>query len=438
MKYRNSRRSRLRASLRASVLEGVWAEIVGACSGTIVLTGWALHFGAGPLFLGLLAAVPYAGYLAHLPAGLLTTRFGARRTAVVAVALSRQLVLVLAALPLVPLGDEDKRALVLACAAASAVLGVVGNNAWTAWMAELVPAQLRGRYFGRRTAICTGFGTATGLLVGAGLDLARATSLAATTLSALALVSACCGAVTTYLMMQQHAPPGAAALAPSVTAVLAPWRDRLARRYMRYQVCWNLAVGMGGSFFTAHLLTHLHLGFTVLALHAAGAALVRVAFSSAWGGLVDLVGARRVLVGCSLGMTVMPMLWVLAGHVSLWLLALDALVSGLCWSGHGIAAFSLPLALSPRAARPFYHGAFALTGGLAYAGATLLAGKAVAALPASTLLAGAALSPFELLFVGSALGRGLSALLASRIIEPPRQGVVRVGPTRVEARGRAA
>ena len=55
----------------------------------------------------------------------------------------------------------------------AAVLGVLGNNAWVAWMGELVPSRIRGRYFGRRTGLCMLGGALAAGVAGLLLDWAR-------------------------------------------------------------------------------------------------------------------------------------------------------------------------------------------------------------------------------------------------------------------------
>src|SRR5499425_252230 len=79
----------LRDSLDASLAEGAVAEVFGACAGGAVLTGWALYFGATPIVIGLLGALPYAAQIVQLPAAWLTQRVGAKPLAVVALGAAR-------------------------------------------------------------------------------------------------------------------------------------------------------------------------------------------------------------------------------------------------------------------------------------------------------------------------------------------------------------
>jgi MFS family permease len=409
--------SRLRRSLRAATAEGFVAELVNACAGPTILAGWALHLGATPLEVGALAAIPQLAQLVQLPSAWVTAAFGRRRVALAAVALSRQALLPLAIAPLLGAGAEGGRALLLGVSAASAVLGVLGNNAWTAWMGELVPEGLRGRYFGRRTALCTFGGTIAGVGVARLLDVAAARGAADLALASMAGVACLLGAVTTLLMCRQHDVGGRAAL-PALSATLRPLQDRGARALLRYQLAWNASVAVGGSFFTFHLLHNLRVGFTVVALHGAVAAATRVLAAPLWGRALDRFGARPVLAACSFSAATLPLVWLATSPDLVWPIYVDGVISGVAWSGHGLASFALPLSVGPRRDRPFYLATFAMVGGAAYAAATWAGGSLAAALPHAVATLGVRGGHgLEAVFALSAAGRFASAFLALRIRE---------------------
>lgn len=126
------------------------AELFNACVGGAVMTAWALHLGASTLVIGLLGALPLAAQVLQLPSAWLTHRLGYRRVAIAAIASSRVVWLPLAALPFVDLSAPARLQLYVTVFALAAILGVVGNNAWTAWMGDLVPSARRAGGRGRR------------------------------------------------------------------------------------------------------------------------------------------------------------------------------------------------------------------------------------------------------------------------------------------------
>jgi MFS family permease len=406
----------LRRSLRASVWEGLFAEVFNACAGQTILVGWALVFGCSPLQVGLVAALPQLAQVVQVPAAWLSVVAGRRKVALATIALSRQAFLPLALLPLLSPSPETARAVLFAVAALAAVLAMAGNVAWTAWMGDMVPERIRGRFFGRRTATCVLAGTATSLATAWLLDASRGPR-AALALAALAVAASAVGAVTAVLLARQHEPPAAAEPRPGLATALAPLGDRRARAVLVYQLCWNGSVGLAGGYFTFHLLRNLQAGFLLVALHAAGGALAKVCSAPFFGRAIDRLGARPVLAAASFGSSALPLLWFAASPGALWPLAVDAVLGGAAWGAHGLASFAVPLAVAPRRGRAFYVATFSSAGGLAYALGTTAGGALVSALPAGSALASAG-HGLGAVFALSAAGRLASAFLALRIAEP--------------------
>jgi MFS family permease len=316
-------------------------------------------------------------------------------------------------LPFLPLTAEARRGLLAAVLALAGVLAVLGNNAWVVWMSELVPRRLRGRYFGRRTMWCLAGAATASSLAGLLLDRARAHGWVDQALAGLALLACLTGWGTVLLMRRQHDPAGAGEPAPiNLQALLRPLKDARIRPVLAYQAVWNLAVGVAGSFFGLFMLQHLGIGFALLALHGTVTSLSRMLVAPLWGRLIDRVGVRRVLVLCCFGIAAVPLVWLLPTPTCLWPLAVDAVVAGALWSGHGLASFTLPFELTPREGRPAYLAVLATVSGLAFSAGTLLGGTLAETLPNPTVVFGHPLADLQVLFVASAVLRFAGARLA--------------------------
>lgn len=409
------RRRALRTSLRASTAEGIAAEVVAACTGGAALTGWAMHLGGGAALIGLLGALPFLAQLVQLPAAPLVARFGARPVALASIAVARQAFLPLALLPLLPVGRSEALALLVAAAALHSVLGIVCNNAWVTWMGELVPARVRGRYFGRRTAVCTAAGGAAALAAGMVLDRAPGPRA----LVVLALVTSLTGAVSVLLMARQHGGrprPRAAGARPSLRAVL---RAPGARRYLAFLAVSGAGAGLIVPFAGLYVLRDRALGFTFLSAYGALSAAARVATARGWGRLLDRPGGARVAVaGSTALLAASPVLWIAAARGGPWIFAAEAVTGGVAAAGAGVAALAVPLALAPPAERPAWNAVFAIAGGLAFGAGAALAGPLAALAPAAAAVAG----PLTVPFAAAAALRLAAAILALRLDDAPRAG----------------
>src|SRR5690348_4653096 len=241
--------------------EGALAELVGACTTGGVLTAWALFLEMPPVLIGVLGALPFTAQLVHLPASWMTRRLGGRKAALWTIAIARQSVLPLACLPLMHVALPVKQGIFLACAFANAALSVAGNNAWTSWMGDLVPGSVRGRYFGRRSALCAFAATCASLAVGLLLDRGRNHAQAGGALCVLTLVASATGAITTLLLRRQHEPRHATPpRSAPLEEALEPIRDERARGLLAFQLAWSAAGGIAAAFYPLHMIGNLRMG----------------------------------------------------------------------------------------------------------------------------------------------------------------------------------
>ena len=100
-----------------------------------------------------------------------------------------------------------------------------------------------------------------------------------------------------------------------------------------------------------------------MAIYTAVLAGARVFATPLWGRVLDRIGARPVLVVCSVGSALVSTLWMLAAPARLWPIALDAMLSGVLLGGQGLAAFAIPLSVAPRTRTSRCHAALGLRDG---------------------------------------------------------------------------
>ena len=419
---------KVRSSLRISTWEGIAAELVGACATGGVLTAWALYLDLSPFLIGVLGALPFAAQLAQLPCAWVTQVRGSKRTAVAALRASRSLPLLLAALPFVPLPLAAKQIVLLVFAGLWAVLGVAGNNAWTTWMATLVPPALRGRYFGLRTAFCAAGSGLGSLGAGLVLDAARTHGSAGGVLCMLSIASFVFGVVTLELLKRQGEGPVAPFARPRVRDLSRAWSDRRVRRALAFHGAWAAASGLATpAFYNIHMVGNLHSGFARLSLYNSALAVLRIVTAPLWGKAIDRAGSKPVLLACCFGLSLSPILWLVAREGMLWPIAVDAIFCGALLAGQSLASFSLPLAVSSVEVRSFQLAGFGTAAGAATAVASIAGGALVHALPDCTVLFGASAQAAQLLFLGSGALRLGAAALALRIDEPGARTVRTLG-----------
>src|SRR5690606_5214122 len=140
------KRRELARTLRLSSVEGMTAELITSTVGGSMLVAWALHLGCGPLVIALLGALPFLAQAVQFPAAWLTSSLGGKRVAIAGYAVGRLIYAPLIVLPFLPVAPATQRTLLVLVAALAAAFTVLGTNAWVAWMGEVVPNAVRGRY----------------------------------------------------------------------------------------------------------------------------------------------------------------------------------------------------------------------------------------------------------------------------------------------------
>ena len=247
--------------------------------------------------------------------------------------------------------------------------------------------------------------------------------------SARSLAVACgAGLISIWLLFAQQGPEAREDLtAPHAGDLARSIRDPKTRPLLAYLLGWNAAVGISAGFFSYHMLANLQMGFALVAAHGILVAIVRVASAAVWGRLVDAFGARPVLIVCSFGISVVPVIWLFITPERLWPIVAEAVLAGVLWGGHGIATMDLSIGLAPRRGRPFYLATFATAGGLGFAVTSALAGVVAYAISTPVQVLGSAWLDVHVLFLLSALGRAGAARLALQIDEPAARGVRELG-----------
>jgi MFS family permease len=367
--------SEVRAGLKLSLIEGVFAQVHITLTAGAFLTGFALLLGAGNITLGIAAALPFLIQPLQLFGAWLIERTGTRKKITVIGSLGRTFWIVLVLLPYLPLSTNQRLIALIVSLLCCHALVTLCVNAWTNWMTDLVPPRLRGRYFSiRNTAMA-----ACAMVVNAGagmlLDHMRALGRARDGYALVLGMAVLSASIATVLLARQPEPPMQTRnRLPLADVFRIPWRLPRFRRFMTAMIVWNMALGTAASFFSAHALQVLRIPFTTLALFDVVTSAISLVSLPLWGRIADRVGHRKVLLICISGVIVLPWSWVLATPNSIWILYLNAIVSGIWWPGLMLSLSNRLMEQAPAQARSAYLALFAAMTGLGYFLASTLAG----------------------------------------------------------------
>jgi len=235
----------------------------------------------------------------------------------------------------------------LSAACAMGLAGTIGQTSWQAWMSELVPPAVQGRYFGRRSmafsvAGMVYVGLYAQIIVWLPCDPGPAGGDGLLLISVLALVVRLLSAVTLTLQ------PGVLTPERPLASWRQTWHDlwhfiRHAPRHesgpwMMLMTAMMVGIGMSAPFIVMYQTAPLAQGGLALTgqplLYAAifwSAAVVRLSTYPLLGRAVDRFGPRAVLRWALPGMAIIPLFWALITQP--WMLLFSEMIAALCWCG---------------------------------------------------------------------------------------------------------
>lgn len=414
----------------------LWSIGNGLTTGNLI-NYLAQDLGAQGFALSLILAAPSAASLLRLGTGRLIGWLGSART--VCLWFSGSAYLLLLPLPWVPrlagwLPGWGALAALIALICIHQLLESIGSVALWAWLGQLVPPGIRGRYFARRQVWQLAVLIPTLLASGWWIDLWRSRQREVPHL-AYALPTAI-GALMLLGSLVPLAAMPAEILRRPRRGVLAraaapppPWVRSLAEPAFRQLVAFGAWVGLVNGLTQAAQNRFpydvLHLKLVPLQVLLVGMRIGQLLLSPGLGRLSDRYGNRPVLIACQLCVATGPLFYLAASPEQPYWIAGAWLVWS-AFAGLNLCLPNLALKLSPGKADPGYVATYFALGTLAYASGTLLGGLLLdgarqwqPVLARFTSGAGwPAFDHYDLLFAGGALARALGVLWLVGLAEP--------------------
>ena len=330
----------LRASLESGVREGVVRVMGASLTQGVFLTGFAAALGADARQMGLISAVATLGMVSQVLGAHVINRVGGRKTVFIAVNIFGGLLWLALGAGAFFLWPDDAFVwgLVAFCALDS-VLGATRYVAWIDWLRTLVPASLRGRYFGRRNRTVLLSAMALSIPMAWFVDHCREVR-PENPLGAYGIVFMLAGAlflVSTLFARRIEEPPiDETEQAPLRTAARNAWASSPFRRYFLFRMFMNFAMSLAGPLLIFYLISELAYSKTFIATLGVVATLVSAATVVLWGKLSDRVGNRPAIVLVMVIKLVWAALWLFVARDSHLLLLVIYV-----FSAHGAASVLL-------------------------------------------------------------------------------------------------
>lgn len=214
--------------------------------------------------------------------------------------------------------------------------GMLLTPARSSWLADLVPASVRGRYFGMRAAISGAAYLGTFYIFSYVLQMFNHQALNGFAL--LFFVAFIASSTCFFIFTKIHNTP----VAPekdmnfSFFDFLGETRQRNLGKFILFVALFQFAIYLALPFFTPYLLGGLHIRYTFFALVISAEFMARVLIVTFWGKYSDKAGNLKVMRIVSFAIPFVPFLWLASPNV--FFLVLVQLFSGACGAGFDLCS----------------------------------------------------------------------------------------------------
>lgn len=223
---------------------------------------------------------------------------------------------------------------------------------WRAWMGQLVPDKIRGRFFSRRTriAMMTSFLTfILGGLLLSGSEHIGHTWIGFFILFTLASVGR---GMSTTLLSKMHDDAtlpthgDRRSLRKMVAHLFSLLADRDFRRFSLFIAGMQCFVALSGPFFAVYMLRDLNFTYFQFALNTGTSIFTQFLMLPVWGKVCDRKGNRYVMAVCGSLVPILPVLWLFSDFYG-YLMCVQV-VAGISWSGYTLATSNYLYDQKPR------------------------------------------------------------------------------------------
>jgi MFS family permease len=403
-------RQRLRG-LRYFWLDGLFTAVSDSFYlGYITL--FALAYGASNGQIGIVtASANLLGAISLFPGARLVEQFGRRKSVVVWTAggVGRAALLLLALLPVLVNRPEVAIFAIILLNGLRSMMTNLGNPAWTAIAADLVPGAMRGRYFGSRNLAIGLAGLAVAPL--AGLIIRELNGRQGNDLFGyqfVFLLSFAFGLLATLSYQRIPEPATTPSQLQKYQAGDLGQALRNSPGFLGLVVSafiWNLSLQIAGPFFNVYLVNNLQASTAMVGLVNGMSSFASLLGQLLFGRLLDSRGAFWLQRFTGLTIPLLPLAWVFVREA--WQVNLINFFGGALWAGYNLSNFNLLLEMTPEEQRPR---AVALYQTAVFSSAVL-----------GPLLGGylADAVSFQLIFILSCVGRYIGTFAFLRLAKRP-------------------
>lgn len=352
-----------RRYLIVASVEGIPAMFAFALLNAPFLTGYLLLLGANSFQIGLVLAIPTLLNLMQIPAAYWMQRMSSRKPWFVLFAsLHRIFWTLTGAVPFL-VGEHYYFAVYLMFYLIAFSANGIATVIWTSLIADMVPAQVRGQYFGFRNTLL--WGTYSLSLFFGGYLLKKVPGIEGYHLLFVVIAIVCAVNIVTFFMYPNL--PFEKSSSPNLFVMIRkPFENKMFTKSMAFISIWQFIQTLVVPLFSYIMLSIMGIGEFIVSVLTIVQTIAMMISYVGWGKLNSRMPARRLLLFTFPIIAAACLLWSTTFIVpAIAVLAFIHILLGVGLGGNQMMVFNFLIGDTPIAERPMYIAVFSAITGLA-------------------------------------------------------------------------
>lgn len=344
----------VKKGLSMVIWDGLTAEVMISFTGGAFLIAMALLLGANNLQIGLLAALPMFTNIFQLLSIWLVSKYHNRRAVAVYCAF-------LARIPLLIIGCS-----VLWLPATSInilifflffhyLFGSVAGPSWNSWMKDMVPENMLGAYFSRRSRYTQILNVVLSILLAVLLDFIKDNykSYELFTYAIFFIIAGVIGIIGGYLLSKVPEPQSYLSNTHILALFKMPLKNVNFRRLLVFNSAWVFALNIATPFFTVFMMKSLGLPLSYIIILSVISQVFSILTLRMWGTFSDRY-SNKSIISLSAPIYILCIIaWCFAGiykhfYANAALLVMIHVFTGIATAGINLALTNIGLKLAPK------------------------------------------------------------------------------------------
>lgn len=415
-------------ALNYSIIDGAFSAVMDSVAGGIFLTGFALKvLHAEASQIGILASLPLFANFAQIFGSYIIEKTGERKFfCFINMLLGRLLWGLIIMLPFkifAPIADWRIWILV-GVIALSNIFQALSGIGWLVWISDIVPANIRGTFFGKRNMVTSGCGMIVALLGGKFITEwsnhhSEESPYGFVILFAVGLAA---GLIASWFILRipDIEKSEREKTKFNFSVFLKPLKDKNFLMLTLVVAAWSFAVQFAAPFYAVFMINNLKIDFSNIAIFTTFSTLATLFMMKIWGPISDKLGNKPVMLVSGWILIAVPFIWVIAIPHAYYLPVLIAfLLTGAFTAGAILSQSNILIKLSPQDGRSAYLALYAAIVGLTSAVAPIIGGSLSSILKnISFIFFTYQITNLHIIFIVSSILQALTIFFILKVKEP--------------------